>query len=93
MILDVGCIQFVIDDIGEAGVVIIIFCRAVIIIGMVTFTSAVIGYLTNYISDFIKNANAGARKLYIKPYGYIEADNMSQLLDTELLSLTSLTSS
>ncbi len=65
MILDAGCIQFVVEDVGTAGVAIIIVCLSVIVIGMVTFTGAVIGYLTNYISDFIGDANAGTRKLNI----------------------------
>ncbi len=65
MILDAGCIQFVVSDVGTAGVTIVIVCLIVIVIGMVTFTGAVIGYLTNYISNFIEHANSGARKLNI----------------------------
>ena len=63
MILDAGCIQFVVADIGESGVLITIFCLIVVIIGMISFTGAVIGYVTNYISSFIENANTGRRKL------------------------------
>ena len=63
MILDAGCIQFVISDIGTAGVAITLVCLAVVLIGMISFTGAVIGYVTNYISQFIENANAGKRKL------------------------------
>ena len=63
MILDAGCIQFVIADIGTAGVAITIICLVVIFVGMITFTGAVIGYITNYISRFIESSNAGARKL------------------------------
>ena len=65
MILDAGCIQFVVADIGQSGVVISIVCLCVIIIGMISFTGAVIGYVTNYISHFIEHSNAGKRKLYI----------------------------
>lgn len=65
MILDPGCIQFVIDDIGHAGVVISIVCVIIIITGMISFTGAVIGYITNYISDFVVKANDGSRKLKI----------------------------
>ncbi len=68
MILDAGCIQFVVADVGTAGVMVIIVCLLVIVIGMVTFTGAVIGYLTNYISDFIAHANSGARKLEISDH-------------------------
>ena len=38
MILDAGCIQFVIADIGQAGIAVAIVCLAIIIIGMVTPT-------------------------------------------------------
>ena len=63
MILDAGCIQFVIADIGAAGVAITVVCLAVVLIGMISFTGAVIGYITNYISHFVESANAGKRKL------------------------------
>ena len=65
MILDAGCIQFVVADVGHTGVAIIIICLLIIIIGMISFTGAVIGYITNYISNFIETANSGARKLRI----------------------------
>ncbi len=63
MILDAGCIQFVVADIGKSGLFITIFCLFVVIVGMISFTGAVIGYVTNYISKFIENSNAGKRKL------------------------------
>ena len=65
MILDAGCIQFVIADIGKAGTTIAIVCLVIIVIGMVSFTGAVIGYVTNTISSFIDNSNSGTRKLRI----------------------------
>lgn len=65
MILDAGCIQFVISDIGQAGVAIVLVCLAIIFIGMISFTGAVIGYITNYISHFIEDSNSGTRKLHI----------------------------
>ncbi len=71
MILDAGCIQFVVADIGAAGVTVVIVCLAVVIIGMISFTGAVIGYITNYISNFIESANAGARKLKIYDHSII----------------------
>ena len=54
MILDAGCIQFVVEDIGQSGVAITAFCLVVILVGMITFTGAVIGYITNYISNFVE---------------------------------------
>lgn len=68
MILDAGCIQFVVSDIGRAGVGVVITCLAIILIGMISFTGAVIGYLTNYISHFIEDANTGSRKLHISDH-------------------------
>ena len=63
MILDAGCIQFVVADIGKSGIAITLVCLAVVLIGMISFTGSVIGYVTNYISNFIENANTGKRKL------------------------------
>lgn len=65
MILDAGCIQFVISDIGQSGVAVAIVCLAIIVIGMVSFTGAVIGYVTNTISSIIDNSNSGKKKLRI----------------------------
>ncbi len=71
MILDPGCIEFVVADIGQAGVVITIFCLLVVIIGMISFTGSVIGYVTNYISSFIENANTGKRRLKLHDHTVI----------------------
>ncbi len=71
MILDAGCIQFVVSDIGTSGVAIVIICLCIVLIGMITFTGAVIGYITNYISGFIESANAGSRKLKIYDHSVI----------------------
>lgn len=71
MILDAGCIQFVVADVGHAGVAIIIFCLLVVIVGMITFSGAVIGYITNTIAAFIEHANAGMRKVKISGHTVI----------------------
>lgn len=65
MILDAGCIQYVVADIGQSGVLIVVACLAVVILGMITFTGSLIGYVTNYISNFIENANEGKHKVRI----------------------------
>lgn len=65
MVLDPGCISEVVADVGETSVFITIFCLLVVIVGMVAFTGAIIGYVTNYISSFIEQANEGIHKLYI----------------------------
>ena len=71
MILDAGCISSVVKDIGTSGVVIAVVCLFVIVIGMITFTGAVIGYVTNFISEFIANANTGTRQLHISNHTVI----------------------
>lgn len=63
MILDAGCIESVVGEIGEAGYLIPIICIIIVIIGMITFSGAVIGYITNYISGFIENSNAGTNRI------------------------------
>lgn len=71
MILDAGCISYVIADVGEAGVGLVIVCMLTVIIGMITFTGAVIGYVTNAISNFIDNSKSGRRALKISGHTVI----------------------
>ena len=71
MILDAGCIQFVVEDVGQVGVAVIIACMLTVLIGMITFTGCVIGYITNWISSFIDNANSGSQKLLISEHTII----------------------
>ena len=71
MILDAGCIGAVVQDIGTAGVATVIACLVVVILGMVLFTGAVIGYVTNFISDFIASANGGNHRLYMSDHTVI----------------------
>lgn len=63
MVLDAGCITNVIEDIGEASVALIIVCLGTVLVGMITFTGAVVGYVTSYISSFIENSKSGNRAL------------------------------
>ena len=63
MILDAGCISYVVQEIGPENVAIALICLAIVIIGMISFTGAVIGYITNYISSFIEASNSGNHKL------------------------------
>ena len=71
MILDAGCISSVIEDVGQASVAAIFTCLLTVVIGMITFTGAVIGYVTDYISSFIENSNAGTRKLVLSGHTVI----------------------
>ena len=65
MILDAGCISYVVESVGQTSVVVIIICLMIVLIGMITFTGAIVGYITNYISSFIEDSNAGKSKLRI----------------------------
>jgi hypothetical protein len=71
MILDAGCIGYVITDIGEVSVALIIVCLITVLIGMITFTGAVVGYVTNYISSFIENSKSGNRALKVSGHTVI----------------------
>lgn len=64
MVLDAGCIDYVIEDLGSTSVALILVCLGTVLIGMITFTGAVIGYVTNYISNFIEHSESGARALH-----------------------------
>ena len=63
MILDAGAISNVIADVGRASVNLVIACLITVVLGSITFTGAVIGYVTNYISNFIETSDAGERRL------------------------------
>ena len=71
MILEAGCFQFVVEDIGQSGVAITAVCLVVILVGMITFTGAVIGYITNYISHFVETANTGKKRLHLSDHTVI----------------------
>ena len=68
MILDAGCIGFVVADIDKSSIVVTLVCLVVVLVGMISFTGAVIDYVTNYISNFIENANFGKRKLDLQDH-------------------------
>ena len=71
MIMDAGCIQFVIEDIGQAHVTTAIVCLVIIFIGMIIFTGALIGYITNAFSRFIDNVDAGSHRLLMSNHTVI----------------------
>ena len=62
MILDAGMIENIVD-LSESSLILVTICLITIIIGSVTFTGAVIGYVTNYISGFVDGANVNNRPL------------------------------
>ena len=65
MVIDPGSIAYIVKDIGTTETVVAIVSVVVIIIGMITFTGAIIGYVTNWISNFIEKSNSGNRKIHI----------------------------
>ena len=71
MVLDAGCIGEVTAGFTETGVAITVACLVIIVVGMISFTGAVIGYVTNYISHFIESSNAGKRKLRLSNHTLI----------------------
>ena len=71
MVLDAGCVQYVIADVGEAGALLIVVCLTIVLLGMVVFTGAVIGYVSNWIAGFIDRANAGDSKLLLSGHTVI----------------------
>ena len=71
MILDAGCISEVVSDVSTAGVALIIVCLVTVVIGMITFTGAVIGYISNLISGYITDANNGNGRLRLSGHTVI----------------------
>ena len=65
MMFDAGCVETVIEEMGGFQIGISVFCISVTVLGMVLFTGAVVGYLTNWISKFIDRADDGSRKLIL----------------------------
>ena len=65
MLLDAGCIASVISNPAGVNVFLIVFCLVVIVICMITFTGALIGYATNVVSNLIEGANLNSVKLKI----------------------------
>lgn len=71
MVLDPGNMALVVEDLSDASAAVIIACIVIIILGMIIFTGAIIGYVTNYISNFIEAADSGDRKLEISGHTII----------------------
>ena len=66
-----GYIEIVVWDIGATGAAILIFCVFTVILGMVVFTGAVIGYVTEFIAGFIEDADSNSKKLHISNHTII----------------------
>ena len=71
MIMDAGCISFIVENPNPANAIITIVSLLVILIGMIIFTGGIIGYVSNMISNFIENANGGKRPLIVSRHTVI----------------------
>ena len=65
MYLGIGGIDVVIEEISGAGIALIVTCVITIVIGMVVFMYALIGYMSEVISSFIADADSASRKLRV----------------------------
>ena len=63
MIMDAGCIEFVVTEVDAAHRAGAIVCIVIIFLGMLMFTGALIGFITNLISGIIDNVDAGRRRM------------------------------
>ena len=71
MYLGIGGIEMVIDEINEADMFLVLFSIIIVVIGMVFFTYALIGYMSDFIANFIAEADSSARKLRISDHTVI----------------------
>lgn len=86
MMLDAGFVEGVVTDLSTTDIVTVLLCFAVVLVGMVTFTGAVIGYLTNFISNFIERASSGEHSLSISEHTVIlNWNNRASEIVNELL--------
>ena len=65
MVLGIGGVETVVEDISQANAFYVICCLILVIIGMIVFTGAIIGYMTEIISSFIENADSSSRRLHV----------------------------
>lgn len=71
MVLDAGCISYIVADANQAGAILVVFCLLVVLVGMVFFTGSIIGYVTNVISSFVEKADKGNHPLVIRNHTVI----------------------
>ncbi|MCL1802968.1 MAG: hypothetical protein FWG30_04915 [Eubacteriaceae bacterium] len=66
-----GYMEVVVEDIGQTGALLVAFCVAIVVLGMIVFTGAVVGYMTDFISSFIEDADSSSKKLHISNHTVI----------------------
>ena len=71
MYLGIGGIETVIEDASEADMFLLLSSIVIVIIGLVFFTYALIGYMSEFISNLIGEADSSSRKLHISDHTVI----------------------
>ena len=71
MYLGIGGIDTVIEDISQADALLVLSSIMIVMIGLVFFTYALIGYMSEFISNFIGNADSSSKKLHISGHTVI----------------------
>jgi len=66
-----GFVSDVIGPVGEASAILIIFSMVCVVVGMITFTGTVIGYIAQVIFNFVEMADSNTRKLRISNHTVI----------------------
>jgi len=61
----------VVEQVSETSAILIIFSMACVVIGMITFTGTVIGYIAQVIFNFVEMADSSTRKLRISNHTVI----------------------
>ena len=71
MYLGIGGIDTVIEEVGQADALLVLASIIIVLIGLVFFTYALIGYMSELISNFIGNADSGTKRLRISNHTVI----------------------
>ncbi len=68
MIMDAGCIEFFVDNVHGVDLITGLICLIIIFSGMLIFTGALIGFLTNIIDHIIEYFSVGKGKLRLSDH-------------------------
>ena len=66
-----GYIEVVVEDVGSTAALFVVFCCLFVTLGLIIFTGAVIGYVSDFISSFIEDADSSSRRLRISRHTII----------------------
>ena len=65
MYLGIGGIETVVEDINQTNVLLLLTSIVIVTVGLVFFTYALIGYMSDFISSIIGSADSNSKKLHI----------------------------